>query len=233
MASAGSYVSPRDQKGWCLPTPLVILELGNRRHPTRGDTRGSVHRHRRPRRAGTCACVGKRQDACPSRPSARSQARSIWSSRRDFRVRSRTRRFGLMWTRSWWRAWMSTAPVGARRAKPALIQRAGEGDPALRSSRLLAGAEEAGGGRSPSRSREAPCRPDPGDGARLWADPSSAAGSDRRHAPPLPNETTVLELLRPRHCDSLELGLGPGGRRRLDQRALPRRGASRANTIAS
>ena len=38
-------------------------------------------------------------------------------------------------------------------------------------------------------------------------------------APPtsLSNEATVLELLRTRHCDALEFGLGPDSRRKLDQ----------------
>ena len=96
--------------------------------------------------------------------------------------------------------------------KQLCLQRTDESDTTLRSSRLLAGAEEAGGGRSPSRGEEAPHRPDPGDGARLRTDPRGPAGSDCRDASSLPNEATVLELLRARDRDALELGLGPDGR---------------------
>jgi len=43
------------------------------------------------------------------------------------------------------------------------------------------------------------------------------ARPDRNHAASLPNEATVLELLRPGHRDSIELGLGTDRRQRLDQ----------------
>ena len=41
----------------------------------------------------------------------------------------------------------------------------------------------------------------------VWVDPSGAAGSDRGHAAPVPNEATVLELQRAGDRDPLELGL--------------------------
>ncbi len=98
-----------------------------------------------------------------------------------------------------------------------MLQRANEGDETLRSSRLPAVAEEAGGGRSPSRDKEAPHRPDPGDGTWLRTDPRSTTGSDRRDASSVSHEATVLELLRARHRDPIELRLGPSTRRKLDQ----------------
>jgi hypothetical protein len=50
MAPAVSDVIPWDQAGWCLPASSDILELGNRQHPTRGGTDGTVHRDGRTRR---------------------------------------------------------------------------------------------------------------------------------------------------------------------------------------
>jgi len=98
-------------------------------------------------------------------------------------------------------------------------QCADESDKALRSSRLLVGAEEAGRGRSASRGEEARNHPGSGDGAGLRAHPRSTPGSDRRDASPLSHEATVLELLRAGNRDKIEFGLGPSSRRRLDQGA--------------
>ena len=126
-------------------------------------------------------------------------------------------------------------PSSPRRvAEAALLQRANESDKTLRSSRLLGGAEEAGGGRSASRGEEASHRPNPGDRTRPRTDPRSTAGPDCRDAPPLPHEATVLELLRARHRDPLELGTG--SRRPMEagsRRGLLRREGSPASTIAS
>ena len=68
----------------------------------------------------------------------------------------------------------STAPQGV--AEAALLQRADKSDEALRTSRLLAGAEEASRGRSASRGEEAAHRADPGDRTRPRTDPHSTAG---------------------------------------------------------
>ena len=65
-------------------------------------------------------------------------------------------------------------------AEAALGQCPDQSDAALRVPRLLAGAEEAGRGRSGSRGEEAPHRPDPADCAGLRTDPSRPARSDRR-----------------------------------------------------
>ena len=83
-------------------------------------------------------------------------------------------------------------------AEAAVFQRADESDKALRSPRLSAGAKGAGRGRSAPRGKEAFHCPDPGDGARLRADSRSTTGTDCCYASSVPNEATVLELLRSR-----------------------------------
>ncbi len=59
-------------------------------------------------------------------------------------------------------------------------------------------------------------RTDPGDGPRHRADPRGPARADRGHPASFPHQATVLELLRARDCDPLELRLGADGRRRMD-----------------
>jgi len=61
----------------------------------------------------------------------------------------------------------------------------------------------------PRRSREAPTFATPG----AYVDPKRPTGADRRDAASVPNEATVLELLRSGERDAIELGLDAAGRR--------------------
>jgi hypothetical protein len=93
-------------------------------------------------------------------------------------------------------------------AETAGIRSAVESDATLRAPRLSDRAEGASGERSSPRGSQAPDRADPGDRARLRADPKCPTGSDRRDAASVPNEAAVLELLRSGDRDAVELGLG-------------------------
>ena len=85
----------------------------------------------------------------------------------------------------------------------------------VRSARLLHRAEEGGGGRSRSGGEEAPRRSHSGNSSWLWPHPLSSARLNRGDTPSVSNEATILELLRSRDCDALQLRLGTDRRRRL------------------
>ncbi len=112
------------------------------------------------------------------------------------------------------RLWCSTPK---RVDEAASYEQSAQSNQTLRSSRLRTGTEEASRGRSRSRSQEAPDRQNPGDRTWLRSDSRSPTGSDGCDATSIPNEASVLELLRAWHCDPLEFGLGPDIRWEVDQ----------------
>ena len=82
----------------------------------------------------------------------------------------------------------------------------------------------------PSESRELAIKTgDPGVIRRILRDPRGTTRPDRDHAASLPNQAPVLEWLRARDRDSLELRLGPGQQRRVAQGS----GAADARPLSS